>query len=349
MTLEFNTRKYAMNKPVGHSPAIQRYSSRVEDEVKQVRLLILGQQSQVMGIQARKDFLSTLSTVFNHIGRPLHHDLATYTDPEGFENTFAVCYWQDEETFRAWKRGFDSWWMEQDPSTMDRGLWVESFAVPVEYRETIAFKEYIRGLSACPMSKIEPMNESGYWGAARDRLPASAHDDLAPACTDPLKIVSGRDTLKKRIAIRDAPSNLCVIRSGVSWAECGEEQLASYQQNLEPKLNEGMDYLRQNPVKSGCCSLRQVTCLNEDGSPAKEAYSLGLFQSFNHLEEWSHNHPTHLVIYTRAQAERKKYQERLELRTYHEVYVLNEETSFDYLNCHPKTGLLPYFSAEVTG
>ena len=40
-------------------------------------------------------------------------------------------------------------------------------------------------------------------------------------------------------------------------------------------------------------------------------------------------------------AERTKYQDKLELRTYHEVFVLDQETDFRYLNCHGKTGLLP--------
>lgn len=349
MTGKTNFRKYAMKKPEGHVPAIQRYSSKVSDGVKAVRLLVLGQQVPMSEAPARDRFRSTLINLFDRTGRPLHHDMATYTDPEGYENTFAVCYWQDEAAFDKWRARFDIWWQDQEPAKMDQGLWLESFAVPLDYRETIAFKEYIRGLSACPMSTIEPIGESGYWGAARDRLAASAYDTLAPAEERSLQVISGRDTLGKRVLMRAVPKNLCIIRSGVSWEDCGDEQLGSYRTNLEPKLNEGMDYLRQNPEESGCCSLRQVTCLDGDGLLVKEAYSLGLFLSFSHLEAWSHSHPTHLAIYSRAQAERKKYQERLELRTYHEVYVLNGEASFEYLNCHPKTGLLPYFSVDIRG
>ena len=74
---------------------------------------------------------------------------------------------------------------------------------------------------------------------------------------------------------------------------------------------------------------------------AAEAYAMGHFQSLTHLEKWAHEHPTHLAIYTRALAERTKYQDDLELRTYHEVFVLDQTTDFRYLNCHGKTGLLP--------
>lgn len=348
MTVHTNPRRFPMQKPEGHNPVIQRYSSRVDPDVTQVRVLVFGQQTKSSDARHREDFRVTLTEIFESAGTPLHHDLATFTDPESHTNTFAVCYWQDEAAYENWKHHFDIWWAGKDPKTLDRGYWAESFSVPVEYRETIAFKEYVRGLSACPMSRMEPMDESGYWGAARDRFNASANDRLSPEPGTRLEFNDNRDTIGKRITIVDVPDQLCVIRSGVTWKDCGEEQLHSYRTNLEPKLDAGMDYLRENPEETGCCSLRQVECLDEAGEPAREAYSLGLFLSFRHLEEWAHDHPTHLAIYTRALAERKKYQEDLELRTYHEIYVLNENTSFDYLNCHPKTGLLPYFSIEST-
>lgn len=342
------TRKYPMKKPAGHEPAIQRYSSRLPEGVERVTILVFGLQSKEAAPEQRQRFLSTLEHVFSIAGMPLYHDLAQYLDDAGYQNSFAVCYWHDPDAFRQWKTRFDAWWSGLDPTELNCGYWVERFSVPVDYRETIAFKEYLRGLSACPMSKIEPMDESGYWGAARDRFAASAHDSLSPESDTELRVnLRNSHTLGKRIVVSDVPERLCIIRSGVTWQDCGEEQLRSYQKNLQPKLDAGMDYLRKNPEDTGCCSLRQVTCLNGEGAPLKEAYSLGIFLTYQHLEDWAHDHPTHLAIYNRALAERKKYQERLELKTYHEIYVLDDDTGFEYLNCHPRTGLLPYFTNTV--
>lgn len=41
--------------------------------------------------------------------------------------------------------------------------------------------------------------------------------------------------------------------------------------------------------------------------------------------------------------ERKKYQEKLELRANHEVYVVDGGATFDYVNYHNRTGLIPSF------
>jgi AGZA family xanthine/uracil permease-like MFS transporter len=42
----------------------------------------------------------------------------------------------------------------------------------------------------------------------------------------------------------------------------------------------------------------------------------------------------------------RKYQDGLQLRTYNEIFVLEEDNpAFEYVNCHPRTGLLPYFES----
>jgi len=41
-----------------------------------------------------------------------------------------------------------------------------------------------------------------------------------------------------------------------------------------------------------------------------------------------------------------KYQDRLELRTYHEVYVVEDPAPFEYINCHDRTGALGLFPAR---
>lgn len=83
-----------------------------------------------------------------------------------------------------------------------------------------------------------------------------------------------------------------------------------------------MGFLRTRGVETGCCSLRQVTIIDANGIERPEAYSHGYFLSLRHLEQWAHHHASHLAIYKQAMADRKKYRERLELCTYHEVFAL---------------------------
>ena len=62
------------------------------------------------------------------------------------------------------------------------------------------------------------------------------------------------------------------------------------------------------------------------------------FLNLEKLERWAESHPTHLRIFVtffRVAAGLKK------LRLYHEVSVSDAKSQvFEYINCHPHTGML---------
>jgi hypothetical protein len=85
---------------------------------------------------------------------------------------------------------------------------------------------------------------------------------------------------------------------------------------------------------------------DDAGQLRDESSVHGVFKSLADLERWSEDHGTHKAIFAEAFRQLKTYQERRELRTWHEVFVLvAADQRFEYLNCHPRTGLLPYFEA----
>ncbi|MEO9683600.1 MAG: phenylacetaldoxime dehydratase family protein [Tateyamaria sp.] len=331
-----------MKKPKGHIAGAQRYSARLADSTQKVQVLYLGAQSNEAPAEDLINFQALAKSLLSTADGPNHCDYAQYVDPQGVPTFFATAYWTDPAQYQAWAscEQITSWWTDTAHLNGPLGYFWEAFCVSKDHCETIAFTRPIRGLSACPMHTIHPVDESGYWGAARDRIPASAFDTLKGEKTLPIAYAT-RDNTRGQLINLKLPKNTCIIRSGVSWADCGPEQHDSYKANIKPKLDLGMDYLRDNPEESGCLNLRQVDVVDDQGNSAPEGFSMGHFQSLAHLEKWAHEHPTHLAIYTRALAERTKYQDDLELRTYHEVFILDQETDFRYLNCHGKTGLLP--------
>jgi hypothetical protein len=267
-------------------------------------------------------------------------------DPDGYINHIAALYWSEASQFHEW---LDShvvalWWAHIR-AERNIGIWWEPIVISTERLETITFKEYRRGISAFPGSVLVPTQGTGYWGAARDRIPASAYDRFDSSITELAPLQSPVHSFGRHLLVRP-PKNMIVIRSGVSWATCRDEQLEDYHKHIKPKLDAGMEYLRCFPRETGCCVLRQVVCTTPQGDSLDEAYSLGCFISLQRLERWSEEHPTHLAIYSRAMAARRKYQDRLELRTYNEIFVLEDDNPpFEYVNCHPRTGLLPYFNS----
>lgn len=343
-------RRFEMSKPDGFVPEVQRYSARFPGDLAALRVLHVGVQSEHDDEAACTDALRGLNGLLASGDGPVHFDHAKFVDPGGYLTLFAVAYWRDSDAYGRWKcsEPVTQWLDDRAGAPGKLGYFLEAMSVPVGYAETIAFKELIRGLSACPMSRIEAMGESGYWGSARDRIAASANDHMDSPVEGRPKPDFNRDTLGRRLFITP-PKNFTVIRSGVSWEACGEEQRISYEKNILPKLDAGMEYLRNNPGDTGCYAIRQSQSIADDGGRMPESFVVGFFRSLEELETWAKQHPTHLAIFNRAMMERQKYGDALELRTYHEVFVLADDSSlFEYINCHPGTGLLPYFDSRET-
>jgi hypothetical protein len=333
-------RIYPLRRPEGHTPPIPRYSAVLPQQDK-VAVLFMGVQST--------DAAALRDVSFDELSKaggeaaPVYVDYATFTDPQGYLNRVAALYWLKAADFSAWsKQPAIGEWRARIAGLSPIGLWWEPVAVAADYMETIAFKEYLRGFSGCPVG-FANTEGTGYWGAARDRIPAAAYDLF-----DGADVVAEPDAAATKIPYRkiQPPKNMTVIRSGVTWEHCEGEQLKDYQERIRPALDAGMEYLRTNPRDTGCFALRQVGCVSPTGDELAEGYSLGAFVSLGHLESWAKDHPSHLAIYTRALAARKKYQEKLQLRTYNEIFIVDANNPpFEYFNCHPRTGLLPYAGA----
>ena len=59
------------------------------------------------------------------------------------------------------------------------------------------------------------------------------------------------------------------------------------------------------------------------------------------LERWAESHPTHVAIFGAAMKYLSQLGPLAKLELYHEVSVVQaDEQFFEYLNCHPHTGLL---------
>jgi aldoxime dehydratase len=333
---ECPVRRFPLNQPEGHKAPVPRYSAAVQAKVT---VLFLGVQAKAATLPdaGLTEFLARIAA---DTAAPVYADQATYTDLQGYVNRVAALYWLDASQFRAWLESpAVAAWRARMRGETSVGLWWEPVAVDARRMETITFAEFRRGFSGCPAMGLQSTDHTGYWGAARDRIPGAADDPFAPTVAAaercPVSSASYRCV--------QPPKNMCVIRSGVSWEKCDGEQLKDWRERIKPKLDAGMQYLRENPRDTGCFSLRQVESISPDGKKLAEAYSLGAFVSMGHLEAWSKDHPSHLAIYTSALAARKKYQEKLELHTYNEIFILEEDNPpFEYFNCHPQTGLLPF-------
>ncbi len=115
-------------------------------------------------------------------------------------------------------------------------------------------------VSACPVA------EHAYWGSARDRIPASQTDPLESSAST---LVLTRLGTRVRVEPGD---NVCMIRSGQDWSDTTGEERATYLGRVQPRLIDGMTYLRDEGLPIGCFSCRYMQVLDGSGTVTEKTF-----------------------------------------------------------------------------
>lgn len=183
-------RKHDLKKPPGHKPSIPRYTLRFPDTVSRIHTLYVG-------VQCRSQASAVRETT-----RELEARIQALLDdgnPEAQE-TFRVTEGFDQPGTRVWVAYFTSsssravhnvlslhilegLWRSilSSEARSEIGLWREHFEVPLERLETnFSALEHRPGLAAVKGAERIGHELTGYWGAGRDRIPASAGDMFEP-------------------------------------------------------------------------------------------------------------------------------------------------------------------------
>lgn len=144
-----------------------------------------------------------------------------------------------------------------------------------------------------------------------------------------------------------APENLCLIRSAQDWSACRGDERDSYLRDVHPMLKKGMTFLMENPAETGCLTCRFIEQLTHDGDADDKTFGMAYFVDMSRLEAWSKSHPTHLAIFGSFMSLAQRLGGTITLRLWHEVAVLQADwTRLEYINCHRRTGLLPFLAAN---
>lgn len=314
----------------------------------QVREIVIGCFAAQLAGKGNGDFHRWAQAALSLDEAPEHCERASYADAQGCVNSLYVCYWTDRARYHAWAESpqVASWW--DDPVRLQgpEGYWREVVFAPLNRLETLFSSEDSAGMAALAPGFTGPIREHAYWGAMRDRMPDSESDGFRNPTGAELAYQPSVGSKAKRVRIRP-PENLCLIRSAQNWTQCEGEELAIYQRDVHPTLIEGMNYIRDNPLDSGCISCRFMDELTKDGRPQNKTFGLAYFLTMAHLEAWAKHHPSHLAIFRSFHQMVRKLEFQVDLKLWHEVIVLPQGPHvFEYLNCHEKTGLLPFFPSQ---
>jgi hypothetical protein len=338
-----------LRKPPGFKPAVQRWSCQIPPGQSQFRVALFGAEAPDDSGLARHPLHGWVRQhVVNHAAGPTCLQHARARGAGGTVTHIVCAYWVSEDRFATWTadRDAEAWWQAPERLCGELGCWREILRVPRDRQESLYWLDFPVGLSLSPDIALYPTPYCGYYGAMSDRLFATAADRLEAAPGAALMRRTGRAGYGQHWSVRP-PHNLAVIRGGSSWGFMDVEQHADYEAHLRVPVTNGMDYLAQNPLPSGCASMRWQRSSNAEGREAPDEHAHAYFLSLKHLEEWSEHHSSHAAIFSAAIRRYRHYGAANQLRTWHEMYVLPEGGQrFEYLNCHPETGLLPWFDGE---
>lgn len=321
--------------PDDYVPAFPLYSARTGDEVTQVVMAYHGVQAKDGKARGFAAFKAMLAKFGGEHG-PGHQDHVHYVDADGYDNWIAVSYWLSPPSFDLWEAQPEvkAWWESRDRLQDGVGYFREIMKPRMEQFETAySSPEHLEGVGLIMKGISSEVQEHGYWGAMRDRIPLSQTDIMNPDG------VLRRSTCPKTGRVRiEAHQNVAVIRSGQDWTASIGPELHTYLDEMEPSLRAGMDFLRDEGGPVGCYCNRYVRHIDADGNLIGKSFGVSQWRSLAHLERWAESHPAHLAIFITFLRVVPQLQN---LHLYHEVSVFDSGAqTYEYINCHPRTGLL---------
>lgn len=334
-------RSQPLRMPAGYTPPVPAYTARFAP----------GQTHAVMayhGVQYREPTareaavvgLQTMRHAVQSADEPRFADLAHYLDAEGFDTLVWAAYWTDRAAYQRWlsHRTVSAFWQSEERLNGSTG-WFREVACPgVDRFETLMSspdgQEAVARLADAVSGEIL---EHAYWGGMRDRLPAAQTDAL----TGSRSHRPGTPQPGQRVHLAGL-HNIALIRSGQNWAHTVGAERERYLGEVEPVLRDGMAFLASpEGLAAGCLSNRYLRVLDDDFAPTDQSYGLSWWHSLAGLEAWAEKHPSHQKIFGAFMGMLQAIAAPPSLRLYHEVSVLQAgDAQFEYINCHPGTGLL---------
>lgn len=321
--------------PDDYAPPYPSFVARHKPSVKRVVMAYFGLQYLGEAPADAAAALQRISAAFSAADAPGHWDRASYVDEAGFTNVISIAYWDAPASFDAWFAIHGRDWTADSRAGERIGYFIEVLRPAVERYETLfSASDRAEGVAVLADGMSDMVQEHAYWGGARDRIPLSQTDEMAPAGM-PRVIAEGA---RRWVVPHD---NLCLIRSGQDWGDTGDEERHMYRHDVEPVLREGMDFLRDDGLAIGCFANRYMRVIDSGGAEVDKSFGMSWWKSLAALERWAELHPTHVAIFGAAMKYLSALGPAAKLKLYHEVTVAAaDEQFFEYLNCHDRTGML---------
>ncbi|KAM0083606.1 hypothetical protein ACKRZS_004191 [Fusarium odoratissimum] len=228
---------------------------------------------------------------------PHHHVRSSIIDSSGYRNVVFTLYWKDVATYREWEAALPpDWWYGGLSAASDIGVFKELYTVPITDTETTFALPNPEGYSVIAESMSGETDTHECWGSARDRIPRSQIDALEPDGWPSLTDESQASDSRGKLVTVEPHENLCPTRSGQVWENSTPAEIKSYNTEIKPTLDSGMEELTKHCEHFGCFSNRYMRIEDDSGNPIGKTWSISMWESLERLEKWSLT-PKHKEIF----------------------------------------------------
>lgn len=240
-------------------------------------------------------------------------------------------------------------WIKEDSfkryGTRITGFWYEILKIPAKYFESIlAYNSNDEGVSN--FLDLELCDAHEYWGAMRDRIPASAYNQFLSEGTNIRRTIYKDETSTQKLSIT-VPDNICFIRTVQDLSKVSDAERKIYVEVMEPVLDEGIMFLSDE--LETCLDIKKVTEIDANADDLQITSVLAYFESLAALEKWASSHPAHLSIFNTYFDILKMQDGKSDVNLWHEVSVLkSEDVETFYCYCQPDR-LLTAFNGGSEG
>ena len=174
-------RVHPPRKSTSFRPPYPSFSARFDPAVEQVVMAYLGVQYATPQPPAVVTIaLAELLASAHGVDGPDHRDQARYLDQAGYHNILNILYWTDPQDFDRWRDHHESWTGPQHRSA-EAGFFSEVLQPTTQHFETLFSSDRTDGVSVASNKLSGEIQEHGYWGGARDRIPLAQTDRLDPS------------------------------------------------------------------------------------------------------------------------------------------------------------------------
>ncbi|MGE0486446.1 MAG: phenylacetaldoxime dehydratase family protein [Gammaproteobacteria bacterium] len=337
-----------MNENPGRREGVpEDYPGRIVDFGDDATHMVIA----LLGVQGRDEaehaaFLATLRGLAGAAHGPQRLEAGHHVDGAGSPTTLAMAYWTDRTRMREWWRSaaVAAWWQGL-PADGEAGWFCERMTIPKARFNYAAGTEDRHGSAAT--LPLAPCRTFGYWGAYRDRLPASDDDPFeSPLAAAPTP--RAIETRGRRLTLQ-VPDNLCYIREGQGWADCGAEERAVWNDQMKDVVDTWVGRLAADPAATGCLALRDLAEFDaHSGAPLERRSQIAFLLSLGHIERAARTDPAHLAVHRAFVQMYREPRFTPRMHVWVEVGILkSDEFEAEYVNCHPETGLLPFFATAA--